>query len=87
MTYQVNYDALRGRIDAEGIKYCKVAEYLGISVQALRKKLNGSSQFIHVEIYALKELLHLNDRDFLALFFSSQSFQKIDNYKKESIEK
>ena len=67
--------ALRSRIDAEGIKIRKVAERLGLSTQGLYNKLNGDSEFLTSELATLKEMLHLTDQEFLALFFSEKSWQ------------
>lgn len=72
----MNGQALRERIDAEGIKFCKVAERLGISTQALYNKVNGTSEFLNSEMQALREMLHLSNPEFLALFFSADSWQK-----------
>lgn len=66
---------LRGRISAEGIKFCSVAGRLGISTQALYNKVNGVSEFSNSELATLKEMLHLTDQEFMALFFSAGGWQ------------
>ena len=68
-------EALRARIDKEGIKVRKVAEHLGLTAQGLYNKLSGVSEFSQSELAILKEVLHLSDSDFLALFFSVQGIQ------------
>ena len=71
----MNGSEVRSRIDKEGIKFCRVAERLGISTQALYNKINGTSEFSNSELLTLKEMLHLSNDEFLVLFFSPKGCQ------------
>lgn len=66
---------LRERIDRDGIKKTKLADRLGLTPQGFRNKLNGDSEFNRKELEALKDALHLSDREFMSLFFSARGIQ------------
>ena len=65
---------LKERIEREGIKKVKLAERVGLTPQGLNNKLNGDSEFNRKELEALKDALHLSDREFMSLFFSAKGF-------------
>ena len=65
----MNNPALIEYIENKGIKFNKIAEYLGISRMALRNKLSGKSEFSQTEIATLKSELSMTERDFLVIFF------------------
>ena len=52
-----------------GLKYNYIANYLGISVQALRLKRIGRNQFTAKEIKELCVLLNLTDKEKEKFFF------------------
>ena len=52
-----------------GLKYNYIANYLGISVQALRLKRIGRNQFTAKEIKELCVLLNLTDKEKDKFFF------------------
>ena len=52
-----------------GLKYNYIANYLGISVQALRLKRIGRNQFTAKEIKKLCVLLNLTDKEKEKFFF------------------
>lgn len=65
---------LKERIESEGLKKVKLAACLGLTPQGFYNKLNGDSEFNRKELEALKDALHLSDREFMSLFFSSKGF-------------
>ena len=66
----MNYELLRAFIRASGIKVSYLAEKIGMTRQSLHAKLNGSRTFTQSEIMALKIALHMNDEDFMHIFFA-----------------
>lgn len=61
---------LREKINACGYKLVYVAKQLGISYQALLKKITNETEFKASEVMMLKELLHLTDEEVMDIFFS-----------------
>ena len=61
-----------------GYKSRYVAEFVGISYQALLNKINNVTEFRVFEIVKLCELLKISDFDRDKIFFST-SVAKIDN--------
>jgi transcriptional regulator with XRE-family HTH domain len=70
----MDHQALKERIERDGIKKTKLAERTGLTPQGFYNKLNGDSEFNRKELEALKDALHLSDKEFLSLFFSSNGF-------------
>lgn len=66
----MNYELLRAFIRASGIKVSYLADKIGMTRQSLHAKLNGSRTFTQSEIMALKIALHMNDEDFMRIFFA-----------------
>ena len=66
----MNYELLRAFIRDSGIKVSYLAEKIGMTRQTLHAKLNGSRTFTQSEIMALKIALHMNDEDFMHIFFA-----------------
>ncbi len=66
----MNYELLRAYIRDSGIKVSYLAEKIGMTRQSLHAKLNGSRTFTQSEIMALKIALHMNDEDFMRIFFA-----------------
>lgn len=66
----MNYELLRAFIRDSGIKVSYLAEKIGMTRQSLHAKLNGSRTFTQSEIMALKIALHMNDEDFMRIFFA-----------------
>ena len=66
----MNYELLRAFIRDSGIKVSYLAEKIGMTRQSLHAKLNGSRTFTQSEIMALKIALHMNDEDFMHIFFA-----------------
>lgn len=66
----MNYELLRSFIRDTGIKVSVLAEKIGMTRQSLHAKLNGSRTFTQSEIMALKIALHMNDEDFMRIFFA-----------------
>ena len=65
----MDYELLKRAIKDNGIKLTALAEKMGISRQSLHSKLNGQRLFDQGEILSLKNILHLTDREFMAIFF------------------
>lgn len=66
----MNYELLRAFIRASGIKVSYLADKIGMTRQSLHAKLNGNRTFTQSEIMALKIALHMNDEDFMHIFFA-----------------
>lgn len=66
----MNYELLRAYIHDSGIKISYLADKIGMTRQSLHAKLNGSRTFTQSEIMALKIALHMNDDDFMRIFFA-----------------
>ena len=57
-------------IEKSGLKRSWIADKLGISYQSLWNKLNGKTDFTVTESAKLKEILHLDEQEYIALFFT-----------------
>ena len=68
----MNYELLRAFIRDSGVKVSFLADKIGISRQALHSKIAGSRPFTQSEIMALKIALHMNDEDFMRIFFAER---------------
>ena len=66
----MNYELLRAFIRDSGIKVSVLADKIGMTRQSLHAKLNGTRTFTQSEIMALKIALHMNDEDFMRIFFA-----------------
>ena len=66
----MNYELLRAFIRDSGIKVSYLAEKIGMTRQSLHAKLNGNRTFTQSEIMSLKIALHMNDEDFMHIFFA-----------------
>lgn len=66
----MNYELLRAYIRDSGIKVSYLADKIGMTRQSLHAKLNGNRTFTQSEIMALKIALHMNDEDFMRIFFA-----------------
>lgn len=66
----MNYELLRAYIRDSGIKVSYLAEKIGMTRQSLHAKLNGNRTFTQSEIMALKIALHMDDDDFMRIFFA-----------------
>lgn len=65
----VDYDALDKRIKKNRYTQKYLADRLGISPDAIKRKLMGQTQFKLDEVTALARLLNLSDQDLLRIFF------------------
>ena len=66
----MNYELLRAYIRDSGMKIVALADKIGITRQALHSKINGTRPFTQSEIMALKTALHMEDEDFMRIFFA-----------------
>ena len=66
----MNHELLRSFIRDNGLKVSFLADKIGMTRQSLHAKLNGTRPFTQAEIMALKIALHMNDDDFLRIFFA-----------------
>lgn len=62
--------ALREKIKSMGIKLTFVADTLGMTKQALDRKLKDGSDFKAYQMIILKDLLHLTNKEARDIFFS-----------------
>ena len=65
----MSFDKLKGKMREKNISQEKLADHLGITVQALNAKLNGRSTFTLEEVVTITEYLRLEDP--LDIFFRS----------------
>jgi len=66
----MNNEKLKEVIQDSGIKISVLADKIGISRQSLYMKINGERSFDQGEIMALKSNLHLDDEQFMTIFFN-----------------
>lgn len=66
----MNYELLRAFIRDSGVKVSFLADKIGISRQGLHAKIAGLRPFTQSEMMALKIALHMNDEDFMRIFFA-----------------
>lgn len=62
--------ALREKIKSMGIKLTFVADTLGMTKQALDRKLKDGSDFKAYQMIILKDLLHLTNKEARDIFFA-----------------
>ena len=65
-----DYSKLRGRMVEKGYTQEKLANRLGITVQALSKKINGKMRFSTDDIYAIVGVLDIKPEELGAYFFT-----------------
>lgn len=65
-----NSELLREKITGMGIKYTFVAEVLGMTKQALDRKLKDGSDFKAYQMIILKDMLRLSDKEARDIFFA-----------------
>ena len=66
----MNNDLLKEIIKDSGVKVSVLADKMGISRQSLHMKINGERRFDQGEIMSLKNNLHLDDEQFMMIFFN-----------------
>ena len=66
----MNYELLREFIRESGLKITFLADKIGMIRQSLSAKVSGTRPFTQSEIMALKVALHMNDEDFMRIFFA-----------------
>lgn len=66
----INKDLLKKKVEESGIKYTHIAKCLNISERGLKYKINGGSQFKGDEIAKIRDILHLDAEDVMAIFFA-----------------
>jgi len=63
-----NKKLFKAQVIVEGKTFNEVADYLGINVATLYRKMNGESDFFRDEIQKLKEFLNIKNPD--EIFFA-----------------
>ena len=66
----VDLITLKRLIKIRGFTFTFVAKSLGITREALYKKLCGKTEFRLSEVCALADLLHLSQRQIMQIFFA-----------------
>lgn len=61
---------LENRIKSSGIKYKFIAEKMGLTYYSLRKKMDNVTEFTATEIDVMCDILNLNVKDRMAIFFA-----------------
>ena len=64
----MNADLLNSKIEQSGLRIGFIADNLGVSLQALSKKRNGSTEFSLKDAKILKSLLNLSSTEFEKIF-------------------
>jgi len=67
----INKEALNHAIKTSGVKKCVIAQVLGITPNALTRKLNGSVEFKSSEVVKMRDFLHLSNEDVERIFLLS----------------
>lgn len=57
----MSFDKLKGKMTEKHISQIKMAQFLGITVQALNAKINGRRQFTLEEVVKITHILDLQD--------------------------
>lgn len=66
-----NSELLRQKVQSSGLKYKYIADNIGISTEALRRKIDNKNYFNAEEIMVLSEILALDIKEKEAIFFSN----------------
>lgn len=66
----MNYNLLRGVMEKRGVSQKEMAVYLGISLGTLERKMRGESEFTFSEINRISEILLLENREIMLIFFA-----------------
>lgn len=67
---KISYPKLRGRMVEHGISQRQLAERLGISVQALSRKITGKGKFSQKDIVKICKVLDIAIEEIGAYFFT-----------------
>lgn len=67
---KLNSNMLLGKIKEKRLTQEKVSKAIGISLSALRRKIEGKTEFTREEINKICKLLEVSDEDLLAIFFN-----------------
>ena len=65
----MNTDMLLGKIKERRLTLNKVADAIGISLSAFRRKIEGKTEFTREEINAVCKCLDIDDSGLLSIFF------------------
>ena len=65
----MNKKELRYQIARSGLTRKTIAKMMGIGLVTLHRKLNGTTQFTRGELMLIKEILELDDKTFIDIFF------------------
>ena len=68
----VDTEKLRECVKESGMTYKHIASVLGITVQALRLKINNRNEFVASEIVKISDTLRLSRSERDAIFFSQR---------------
>lgn len=68
----MDYSKLLGRIKEKGFTQASVARMIKVSPTTMNGKLNGHVEFSQSEIRNLCEVLHIQDSDIPAFFFTEK---------------
>jgi len=66
----MNENALKAQLVRKGYTYETISKEIGISKNALWKKITGKNDFKLPEIQKLKSILNLSEDDFNEIFFN-----------------
>lgn len=67
---------LNEAIKASGLKKEYIASALGVTIQSLRNKISGRTEFTAPEVSELANILNLNAKSVDRIFFKSRVFGK-----------
>lgn len=67
-----NIPELKAECVRRGVTLEELASRIGISNATLYRKMTGKSEFSRNELQAIRDVLYLNDEQFLHIFFESK---------------
>lgn len=67
----IDRNALKQLINDKGLKLSWLADHMDLGIYSLSRRLAGETEFRPSEINRLRELLELNDEQFMDIFFSN----------------
>lgn len=72
----MNYEQLKQELRTNNKTYKDMAEEMGISEIAFKRKMNGVSEFKHSEILSIYSILELSEKCFKEIFFETKVSEK-----------
>lgn len=68
----IDRNKFRAAVIEKGLSMKEVAEYLGINVSTLYRKIGGESDFTREELQILRKKMLLSDEQIMSIFFAEK---------------